>query len=379
MKNKKKIGFIINFEHDRWLGGSNYFQNLFKGISQFSKNEIIIFTGIDKKKINPYFLKYKIIYLKILNPSKKINILINYFRLFCLIFFKRDFVLENILKNHKVDILSHSFPLGANAKIKSFCWIPDLQDLKLKKFFTFKQRLKRSLDRILILFNSSIIIFSCKTVKNQFIKIYPSAKKKSRVLKFINELPQKKPKGNLYKKFKNYFIISNQYWIHKNYHLVIDALINLKKKGFRPVVVSTGSKLDWRFNNYYTNLIKKIKKNHIHNFKILGNISRSEQLNLIFNAKYLINPSDSEGWNTALEEAKSLGTRVIASNIDVHKEQLGHRGQFFKTTHFKYLSTMLIKKHKIKKKLKNNYDKLLLINKKKFKIFIFNYFKILKN
>ena len=81
MKKKFKIGFIINFSHERWLGGSNYFYNLFKAIETHTNHEIKIFTGIDKKKLNPKFLKYEIIYLDILNPNKSKNILINYFRI----------------------------------------------------------------------------------------------------------------------------------------------------------------------------------------------------------------------------------------------------------------------------------------------------------
>ena len=44
------------------------------------------------------------------------------------------------------------------------------------------------------------------------------------------------------------------------------------------------------------------------------------------NALYLINPSKSEGWNSAIEEAKFLNTRVLASNLKVHHEQLGSKG-----------------------------------------------------
>ena len=35
----------------------------------------------------------------------------------------------------------------------------------------------------------------------------------------------------------------------------------------------------------------------------------------------LINPSFFEGWSTTVEEAKSLGTKMILSNIKLHLEQ----------------------------------------------------------
>ena len=71
MSKKNNIGFIINFSHERWLGGSNYFSNLFEGIYLHTQNSITIFTGIKKEKLNPNFKKYNIIYLSILNPNKK--------------------------------------------------------------------------------------------------------------------------------------------------------------------------------------------------------------------------------------------------------------------------------------------------------------------
>ena len=378
MIKKKKLGFIINFSHERWLGGSNYFSNLFEGIRLYSNNSITIFTGLNKKKLNPNFKRFKIIYLSILDPNKKINILINYLRLLLLILFKRDFILESILKKYKIEILSHSYPLGKNSKIESVSWIPDLQHLHLKHFFSLKIRFKRWLDIFILKDNSSIILFSSKTVRDDFLLNYNIKKERTAVLNFLNKLPIKKPNGKLFRQFRKYFMISNQFWIHKNYDLIIDSLIELKKENIKPTIVSTGTKFDWRSSTYYETLIKKIKKNKLSNFKILGNLSREQQLSLIMNAIYLINPSKSEGWNSAIEEAKSLNTRVLASNLKIHKEQLGSKGTYFDVNNYKKLSKILKKILFDKKKNKRIiYSKLYKINQKKFKNFSLNYNKII--
>jgi len=378
MCKKKNLGFIINFSHERWLGGSNYFSNLFEGVNLYTKNSITIFTGIDKKKLNPNFRNYNIVYLSILDPNKKINILINYFRLLILILFNRDFILEKILNRYNIDILSHSVPLGKNSKIKSVHWIPDLQQFYLKELFSLKNRLKRWLDIHVSLKNASVILFSSKTVKKSFLKKYPNSKKKLLVLNFLNKLPKDKPKGKLTRKFTNYFLISNQFWIHKNYDLVINGLIELKKQKINPYILSTGTKFDWRSSDYYGKLIKKIKKNRLNNFIILGKVSREEQLSLMMNANYLINPSRSEGWNTGIEEAKSLKTDVIASNLDVHKEQLGSKGIYFECDNYIKFSQILKKKSFKRKKIKKiNYNKLYTLNNYHFKKFALNYENIL--
>ncbi len=378
MTKKKNLGFIINFSHERWLGGSNYFSNLFEGMRLYSNNSITIFTGLDKKKLNPKFRRLKIVYISMLDPNKKINILINYVRLLILILFKRDFILESVLKKYRIEILSHSFPLGKYSKIKSVSWIPDLQQLHLKHLFSLKKRFKRWLDIFILKDNSTTILFSSKTVRDDFLLNYNIKKEKTAVLNFLNKLPIKKPNGTLFRKFGKYFMISNQFWIHKNYDLIIDSLIELKKKNIKPTIVSTGTKFDWRSSTYYETLIKKIKKNKLFNFKILGNLSREQQLSLIMNAIYLINPSKSEGWNSAIEEAKSLDTRVLASNLKVHKEQLGPKGTYFDVNNYKKLSKILKKVILDKKKNKRiSYSKLYKINQINFKKFSMTYNRII--
>ena len=378
MGKKKNIGFIINFSHERWLGGSNYFSNLLEGINLYTQNSITIFTGIKKEKLNPDFKKYNIIYLSILNPNKKINILINYLRMFILVLFNRDFILEQILNKYNIDILSHSFPLGKNSKIKSIYWITDLQQFHLKELFSLKKRFKRWLDIYIASKNASVILFSSKTVKQTFLQKYPNLKKKSFVLNFLNKLPKKQPISKLAKKFKNYFLISNQFWIHKNYDLIVKGLIELQKLQINPYILSTGTKFEWRSSSYYENLLKEIKQNKLNNFIILGKVSREEQLGLMLNANYLINPSRSEGWNSAIEEAKSLKIKVMASNLNVHKEQLGAKGIYFGCDDHLKFSHILKKQFLKRKKLKQiGYNKLYSLNKFHFKKFALNYQNIL--
>jgi glycosyltransferase involved in cell wall biosynthesis len=43
----------------------------------------------------------------------------------------------------------------------------------------------------------------------------------------------------------------------------------------------------------------------------------------------LINPSNFEGWNTTVEEAKASDVPIILSNLDVHREQGSDRAFYF--------------------------------------------------
>ena len=72
----------------------------------------------------------------------------------------------------------------------------------------------------------------------------------------------------------------------------------------------------------------------------------------------MINPSKFEGWNSAIEEAKSLGTSVIASNLKVHKEQLGKKANYFDPDDA----------NSLKKIIKNKMNKKIFSSKKIMKI-----------
>ena len=47
------------------------------------------------------------------------------------------------------------------------------------------------------------------------------------------------------------------------------------------------------------------------------------------NSICVIQPSKFEGWSTVIEDAKTMQKLVLASNLDVHLEQLGDKGIYF--------------------------------------------------
>jgi len=64
-------------------------------------------------------------------------------------------------------------------------------------------------------------------------------------------------------------------------------------------------------------------------FIILGSIPYSDVGALMKYSMAVINPSLFEGWNTAVEEAKTMGKEVVLSDLAVHREQSPERCQYF--------------------------------------------------
>jgi glycosyltransferase involved in cell wall biosynthesis len=61
----------------------------------------------------------------------------------------------------------------------------------------------------------------------------------------------------------------------------------------------------------------------------MGAIPYEDMLGLMYHSIAVINPSLFEGWSTTVEESKSLGKKVLLSDIDVHLEQSPKRALFF--------------------------------------------------
>ena len=358
-----KVGFIINFKSSKWLGGYNYYKNLFKCLDNFSDKKIIPVIITDKKEEllqDEFISKLEIIETQLVSRS---NLLRKIFNKILVIIFNKNFYIDNFLEKNDIKILSHSGWIGKKSKILNYPWIPDFQELHLPENFSF---LDKAIRRARVFFCnhfSTKILVSSNTVKRDLRSINIQAAKNSLLIKHSVDVPsysELKPFSYLKKKYKiksNYFFLPNHYWKHKNHLVVLKALFeNIKKVKFQ--IISTGNFSDHRHPRY----IKKIK-NYIlekklkNNYTILNVIPYIDMVSLMYYSIALINPSKSEGWSNTVEQAKAMNKKIILSNIDVHIEQRDKNCIFFKPDNFKQLNIILNKEFIKFKKNKNNFVK----------------------
>jgi len=367
-----KVGFIINFNSNKWLGGFNLVINLIKSLSLLKDKKIEPILIIDKnfprkslKGFNiktiktDYFLKEKT-YKRIFNK-------------FLIFLFGKSYIYEKIFKDLNINILSHTLlPLGKKSSLKSFPWIPDFQYYHYPKNFSLKNKIFKRMNIYFVRKNSNKIILSSKNARNDLKKISYKAYKKSIVNPFIFDLIDRKKilsLKNLQKKYKlrkNFFYLPNQYFVHKNHLVVLKALKEVikNKKNKDITIVSTGLNNDHRNPTYFKQLNSFIEKNKLNNnYLYLGIIPYRDMMSLIYNSIALINPSKFEGWSSSVEQAKSMGKKIILSNIAVHKEQDPQRAEFFNKNNHQELA-------KIIKKIWFSYDRAYEKNiiKKSYKI-----------
>ena len=96
------------------------------------------------------------------------------------------------------------------------------------------------------------------------------------------------------------------------------------------------------------------------NYKYIGIVSEKELWSLMYYSLAIINPSEFEGWNTSVMQAKALSKYNIVSNIKAHIEQKNSKSILFVNNNFISLSDAILKFLNTKKK--NNYKKNKRIN-----------------
>ena len=339
-----KVGFLSE-QTSGWMGGVNYFKNLFIAIS-----------AVDNTKIIPYILPQE---------DERAKILLNYANI---IEFKKDikyrlakfltklrrkkFKKESFFYNNiNVDLISHAQFVTNKSSIT---WIPDFQHVHLPEMFSQKEIEIRNKSFMLWTQNSSLVILSSQDALNDFKKFAPEFAYKGRVLNFVaipdENIYQKTDeiKETTIKKFnlpEKYFYVPNQFWVHKNHKIIFEAISILKQQGIDIKIVFTGNASDYRNKEYFDELMKFVKEKNIEdNIKLLGLIDSLEVYYLMRNCISIINPSLFEGWSSTVEEAKSLGKNIILSNINVHKEQNPPQGVYFDPNNSNELAELLKEK-----------------------------------
>ena len=242
---------------------------------------------------------------------------------------------------------------------KAIYWIPDFQEKSFPDLFTTKQLASRKQRAEFISNSISPLVLSSEDCKKDFINYYHSRKQNVFVVHFVSYIIEElKPLNRKYedqilKKYSlkpsSFICVSNQFWQHKNHIVIFKALEYLYQKGNLGdiMVVMTGKPNDFRNPEYFDKLMKHINNSHIkNNIKILGFVDRTEQLCLIKNSSYIIQPSLFEGWGAVLEDAKVLDKHILLSDIPVHHEQMNYKFILFDPYSYEDLASkmMLMKK-----------------------------------
>jgi len=328
------------------MGGIIYILNIIKildFLNDDEKPEILLFYRPDLKK---YADEAKYPYLKVVE-WKYPTVYKGYLKSW---FLHKNIFVDKILRQYDLDVLYplHDYPIKTKTKTKLICWYADLQHEHYPEFFTRRKIIERTARIRFMLRNTDFLVVSSQDVANDFSKFFTLRQNMkvhifhfASVIDYIEDVNHDNLRAK-YKLPKKYFIVSNQFYQHKNHKILLEALVKLKGMGSSVHLVITGRFPDKSHSPYLHELHEIIKRNDLHNqISFLGIISRKDQLVLMKHSQALIQPSLFEGWSTVIEDAKSLQVPVVASNIPVNIEQLGKDGLYFEPHNPEELASIL--------------------------------------
>ncbi|ASU33650.1 glycosyltransferase family 4 protein [Mucilaginibacter xinganensis] len=330
------IGFMLNFPVE-YKGGINYLKNLFYAIQQCKDTDVSVILFVPDDTDDEYvaiFSPYaKIIRTKILKRKSFPWLLSRIGEKY----FGYDPLVHFLLKKNNISCISHSNYVCPDKKIKTINWIPDFQYLHLPDLWTAKQLSETSRLHKYLIEGSDKIVLSSFDAFNDFKTKYDKISKKVEVIHFVsqpvaNQGGTSKPENKGYKTNDvPYFYLPNQFWTHKNHITAFKACEILINRGHKFQLITSGHMKDFRSNDdHIAQLVKYVKENNLDQvIKFLGLIPYTDVFELIKNAAALVNPSYFEGWSSTVEEAKSVGTLTLLSDIPVHKEQNPQGARFF--------------------------------------------------
>ena len=338
-----RIGLIMQGGRG-WVGGIEYIKNIILALGSLPTEVrstfelcLICSQSLDStlyNQVRPHLnnIYYQEVELAPLTLQNRIR-----WKIIRTLFKQHNLRFESFLVKQNFDFVYPYFSQSVGHKsYRSAEWIADFQHKHLPQFFD-KQEIKwRDQLFTLIACHASTVVLSSKTAKSDLQQFFPEAVHKSKVLSFKASPDHKWYEANPLQTQQEYslpdrfFLVSNQFWQHKNHLVLFKALKLLSEKSIHPLIICTGYIYDFRQPDYSDTILQTIHKFGIaQQIYLLGLIPRFDQIQLMRRSLAVIQPSLFEGWSTVVEDARTLGKKIILSDISVHLEQNPPNSIFF--------------------------------------------------
>ena len=234
--------------------------------------------------------------------------------------------LKKIQNTYNIEVFFPSIRVLAESMAYVTYW-PDCQPKHFPEFFDHESQNIRDEMISKLLATGKPMIINSTHAKNDMHKFYSPSKNQITALPFSPFLdgPHLNPSKEMIHKYhlpENYFIVCNQFWVHKSIETVFEAIRSTPLVDRIPVVF-TGRMEEPRIEGYVDKLLALVNEYQIgEHVSLLGYIPKEDQLALIQNSVSVIQPTLFEGGpgGGATYDAISLGVRVLLSDIPVNRE-----------------------------------------------------------
>lgn len=241
------------------------------------------------------------------------------------------------LAAHEADIVFEAAQFfGWRLKVPAIAWIPDFQHRHLPHLFSAVARLRRSIGFNAQIVSGRTVMLSSEDARKDCERYHPLSRGRTAVVRFAIPPARRIDAETATECAKRYglplrfFFLPNQFWVHKNHEVVIEALAILAARGDAPVVAASGGQVDPRVPGHFERLMGRAEALGVADkFRPLGLVPYGHIALLMRSAQALINPSLFEGWSTTVEEARTSGAPMILSDLGVHLEQAREENALF--------------------------------------------------
>lgn len=335
----------VAFWYDRpqqYAGGLNYLKNLLYAISQAADARIVPFVFIGKQFDPASVEQFRQFATVIQTGFLDRGTLAWYAHRAAFKWFGAHWFLNYLMRKYRIDVVSHAEHVyGDGLPFRLISWIPDLQYLHLPELFPELDTTAESRRWAAVVEHSDAVVVSSHAALEDVKSIVPAESVAHvHVLQFVSQpgwigagaradLESIRAEHGFSGRF---FFLPNQFWAHKNHRVVFEAVHRLKQRNIDVLVLCTGNLRDYRIqdDSYPASLRAYIAEHGLEaNIRILGMIAYAQVLQLMRSSVAVINPSRFEGWSSTVEEARSMGQRLVLSNIPVHLEQDPPRASYF--------------------------------------------------
>lgn len=249
-----------------------------------------------------------------------------------IIFYQQGIDIAAVVTSLRTDVIIPSvYSLGTSFPVPWVGYLYDFQHKYYPDYFTNIEIKKREAPFNQMLDEASAVIVNAADVKKDILKFYPQTKCAIFDLPF-SATPVESWFGgpsedftNRYNLPKKYFVICNQFWIHKD-HVTAFRALDIFRKEIRQNdvhIVCTGNTIDPRHPNYFSSLKKTVSQlgltDRIH---FLGHIPKKDQIGIMCASIAVLQPTLFEGGpgGGSVYDAVAMGVPAIISDIPVNKE-----------------------------------------------------------
>ena len=336
-----------------WGGGVDLIRLITKGLSsQIDTHNLELFLVVERKPINKLLLEkaytiknfiFNVLNIKKTNyPKPLLNSRKQITQAFTGINSKIKIVfctnLNKFLKNHNIDVILPFSQVPENIEIPWIGYIYDFQHEYLPKFFTNNEIDGRRKLFHKMLNSAKTVIVNSKAVKKDIEKFYKNYRAEIVSLPLAPYPLKEWLKTHELKKYNlpdKFFLISNQFWIHKSHMTAFEALKRLLgKPDINNIhIVCTGKEEEFRDPNYIPRLKEYLSVNHITKYvHFLGYIPKNDQIEIMKRSIAVIQTTLFEGGpgGGAVYDAIAINKPAIVSDIAINKEIKENNIIFFK-------------------------------------------------